>query len=315
MPPGSLFSCFDFLLRSDIPLTELDAAGAGDTRPVVPVRLGSVPESTHGMDSPAMGLRVCGEDALLTVEQVGRYLVRGDREIVIEPAAGSTERSIRLFLLGSALGILCHRRGLMPLHANAVIAGGDAFAFAGPSGAGKSTLASHFVRAGYPVLCDDVCVIAFAADGTPLAWPGLRRLKLWDDAAQALGHDREKLERVVEGFHKYQIPLPPARMAEPVPLRRLYILGKAEDCAPGFRRLRGQEAMHAVIQHTYRGAYLRPLGLAQQNFRHAAMLLALAEAWEVHRAWGYDVFEREAAQIERHMQSAAARIAPQRRAS
>lgn len=313
MPPGPLYSCFDFLLHSEIPLAELDAASTEDARPVVRVRLGSIPSVLARTNNQAMSLSVSGEDALLTVERVGRYLVRGDREILVEPAAEATERRIRLFLLGSALGILCHRRGLLPLHANAVIAGDGAFAFAGPSGAGKSTLAAHFARAGYPVLCDDVCVVGFSA-GTALAWPGLRRLKLWSEAAQALGHDEEKLERVVEGFSKYQVPLPPASTAEPLPLKRLYLLGKAEGHPPGFRRLRGQEAMRAVITQTYRSAYLHPLGLAPQNFRHAAMLLARTEVWEVHRTWGYDVFEREAA-IEQHMQSATTRIAAQRQAS
>src|SRR5690606_16057916 len=224
--------------------------------------------------------------------------------IVVEPAPHASERNVRLFLLGSALGILCHQRGLMPLHANAAVAGGGAFAFAGHSGAGKSTLAAHFSRAGYPVLCDDVCVISLAPDGTPLAWPGLPRLKLWGDAVQAFGHGGAALERAVDGFDKYHVPLPAGIEARPVPLRRLYVLTRATGGgAGGLRRLRGHGAMRAAIGQTYRGIYLRPLGLSTQNFRHAAALLARAEAWEARRAWGYAVFEREAARIERHMLS------------
>ena len=113
---------------------------------------------------------------MLTVDGVGRYLVRGGAEILVDAAGGAAERDVRLFLLGSALGILCHQRGLLPLHANAVVANGAAYAFAGHSGAGKSTLAAHFAQAGYEILCDDVCVISFDEAGQPLAWPGLPRL-------------------------------------------------------------------------------------------------------------------------------------------
>jgi hypothetical protein len=315
MSGASLYSCFDFRLRSEIPLIELRSANKADSRPLVDIRLGRVPETLPGGSICEWGLQVAGGDALLSIDGVGRFLIRSGREIVVEPAPQGSERGVRLFLLGSAIGILCHQRGLMPLHANAVVAGDGAFAFAGQSGAGKSTLAAHFSRAGYPVLCDDVCVIGFAADGTPMAWPGLPRLKLWSDAVEAFGHGGKTLERAVDGFDKYHVPLPVDAEARPVPLRRLYVLTKAAEGEPGaFRPLRGFEAMRAVITQTYRGVYLRALGLSAQNFRHAAALLAHAEAWEASRAWGYTVFGQEAGRIEQHILTAA-QIAATRKAS
>jgi hypothetical protein len=306
MAETHLYACFDFRLRSDIPLRELPPADETDATPLVDIRLGRVPEALAGSAPGQFGVQAADDAVLLTVPGIARYLVRGAGAIVVDPAPGGSDRNVRLFLLGSALGILGHRRGLLPLHANAVVADGGAYAFCGHSGAGKSTLAAHFAREGYGILCDDVCAISFAEDGTPLAWPGLPRLKLWSDAAEAFGHDSASLDRAVDGLEKYHVPLAEAGAGQPVPFRRLYVLARTEaDEAPAIARLHGQRAMAAVMEHTYRHGYLAPMGLAAQHFRLCAALMRRAEVYEARRDWGYEVFAREAALFERHIREAA----------
>jgi hypothetical protein len=306
-PAARTYSCFNFRLHSTIPLAELMMAdGPDDARPLVEIRLGELPELLPGGRVAGHGLQIAGDIAMLTVTNVGRYLVRAGSEILVDPAPGGSERDLRLFLLGSALGILCHQRGLLPLHANAIVAEGGAVAFAGHSGAGKSTLAAHFQRAGYEVLCDDVCMISFDEAGLPCAWPGLPRLKLWGDAAAAFGHDSSTLDQAIEGMDKYHVPMAAAGAARPIPFRRLYVLSRADDGEAGaIARLRGQNALEAVMAQTYRGAYLGPMGLTERHFRQCMALLAHAEIYAASRAWGYDVFDREAQRLERHIFDAA----------
>ncbi len=213
---------------------------------------------------------------------------------------------MRLFLLGSALGILAHQRGLVPLHANAVVVNGGAYAFCGPSGAGKSTLAGHFQRSGYELLCDDVCPVASDANGRPVAWPGVPRLKLWSDAAQALGHDPATLDTIAEGIPKYHLPVTRPGAPRAVPLRRLYVLGRIEkdgivSGGGTITRLTGRDALQAVLAHTYRGMYLPQMGLSARHFGHCAAMLGSLEVYSAPRVWGFDVFEREAARLERHI--------------
>lgn len=297
-----VYSCFDFRLRSEIPLPELTvAAEASDTRPVVDIRLGPTPQTLPNAPPPEYGLQVAGDEVLFETPGTARFLVRAGREIIVDILPGGSDRTMRLFLLGSALGILCHQRGLLPLHANAIVADGQAVAFAGHSGAGKSTLAAHFQRAGYEVLCDDVCMIGFDADGRPFAWPGLPRLKLWGEAAAAFGHHRENLDPVMDGLDKYQVPLAGAGAARPIPFHRLYVLSKAEGAEGGVHRLRGQQAMAALMAQTYRVQYLGPMRLKGRHFQQCAALLNHAGVYSASRAWGYDVFEREAGLLEKHM--------------
>src|SRR5436190_11076502 len=105
-----LYSCFDFCLRSEIELIELARADADDARPVVDVRVGPVPDELAGAEPARFGIQTASDEVLLTVTGNARYLVRGGREIIVDPAPAGSELNVRLFLLGSALGILCHQR-------------------------------------------------------------------------------------------------------------------------------------------------------------------------------------------------------------
>lgn len=297
-----LYSCFDFRFASEIPLGELTPAAADDPRPIVTIRYGDVPDG--GEDHM---LHSDGERAMLRVPRVGRYMMVAGSEIVVAPLEGASARDVRLFLLGSALGVIAYQRGLLPLHANAVVIDGRAHAFAGHSGAGKSTLAAHFAAAGHPVLCDDVCAISFDDAGRPLAWPGLPRLKLWQDAADRFGHDTRLLDRAIEGHDKYHVPLTAAAGATPVPFARLYLLDRAAPDAPSqVDRLRGGDAMSAVMEHCYRPQYVPRLGLTASHFRACGALVRHAAVFAAHRGWGYDVFAREAAWLEAHARESVA---------
>ena len=306
MVPMTHYACFDFLLRSQIPLPELVAApGIDPAVPIVDIRIEPLPEILPGTHAIGHGLQVAGDAALLTVNKIARFLIRGGREIIVDPMEGASEGNVRLFLLGSALGVLCHQRGALLLHANAIVTPDGAFAFAGDSGAGKSTLAAHFERAGYEILCDDVCMIRFDEAVKPFAWPGLPRLKLWGDAAEAFGYDRAALDVAIDGMDKYHVPFARRIASRPIAFRRLYVLEQAEaGAAGGFTRLRGMAAMEAALAQTYRSQYLEPMGLKTDHFRKCAALLDRIEVYGASRAWGYDVFDREAGRLERHLTEA-----------
>ena len=47
--------------------------------------------------------------------KVGRYRIEAGNRITVESEPGVPERNVRLFLLGSAFGVLLHQRGLLPV--------------------------------------------------------------------------------------------------------------------------------------------------------------------------------------------------------
>lgn len=295
-------SCYGLHIRSQIALPEIDDTSASDAPglPHVAVRRGNVPDAQRD-GGAGDGLWVDDGRVSFDIAGVARYLVRDGCEIVVDPAPGASLRDIRLYLLGSAFGILCHQRGLMPLHANAIVVQGEAVAFAGVTGAGKSTLAAYFQSCGHQLLCDDVCVVSFDESGRPLAWPGPPRLKLWRDALAAFGHDGERLERVVERRDKFHLPFSRSIGHAPFPLRRLYVLRTNETQAESsFSRLRGASAIEAIAAQTYRSRFLGRMGLQMRHLRQSAALAKHSEIYVASRPWGFGVFAREAERILRH---------------
>ncbi|MEO9212204.1 MAG: hypothetical protein ABI242_03530, partial [Caulobacteraceae bacterium] len=205
-----------------------------------------------------------------------RLRVTGGATLTVETTASTAAADLRLHILGSGMGALCHQRGLLALHAAALAGSGGAVAFVGGSGAGKSTLAALVDGRGGVVLCDDLCVIGFDAAG-PVTWPGVARIKLWPDAAALLGLDPATLTRISPAADKLAAPIHGLAGVAARPLGRVYVLDEAEHGAAP-RRLGGSEAAGALFAHVYRWPLAVRTGQAQAVF---AACVALARTCPV----------------------------------
>lgn len=293
--PASTYRLFGLNLRSEMDLAGLAPSaetGAAD----VEIGFGPVPASDH------VGYRATEEGTLLAVAKVGRYLIRDGRQILIEPAPGASERNLRLFLLGSAIGALLHQRGLLPLHANAIDLGGRAVAFSGHSGAGKSTIAAWFHDQGHTILADDVCVIGFDEKGRALAYPGIPRLRLWREALEASGRDAESYTRSFDDTDKYDVPTVNEAAAEPMPLAAIYLLRKAEETANDaeIERLKGVDAVETLVSNTYRGGYLSMIGRTSEHLAACVRVARAVPVFRAQRLWGFDRFDEQARRLSDH---------------
>lgn len=248
------YQVFGLTLRSDLALPELPACPFD--RPIdVTIRVAALDPALPR----APGLHRLEDATLLVIEGVGRYLARGGRALWVEPVPNVPPRNLRLFLLGSAMGLLLHQRGLLPLHANAVVIDGRAYAFTGPSGAGKSTLAAWFQDHGYRLLSDDVCVIGANDAGQAMVYPGLPRLRLWRDAVERSGRTPADFSRSYEeandDWEKYDVPTrADAGATEATVLGGVFLLERAAD--PQIVRLSPAESLAVLFGNIYRGEYL-----------------------------------------------------------
>lgn len=299
--PWRCYAAFGLRIASQIALPELPAAGDDPAGADLIIALGAVePRSASELDAAAP-TQSDAETFLLELPPA-RFLVENGRSITIDPAPGAAEREVRVWLLGSVIGVVCHQRGLLPLHANAIQIGAGAAAFAGPSGSGKSTLAAWFEQRGRKVLCDDVCVISFGADGEPLAWPGVPRIKLWRDALAALGRTPEGLDRVAVDHEKYNLPIGHAVSPAPLRLERLYLLRQASATPDRMvNPLSGAAAVGAIADNTYRWGLAVRMRRSPKLLANCVALAMHCEVFTVDRLWGYDDFEAEARKIERHL--------------
>lgn len=287
------YDLFGLLVQSELPLAEL-FEGTGE--PDVVIRYGAV--AATGGEVPGLTARADG--ALLSIPEVGRYLIRDGREILVDPLPGVSDRNLRLFLLGSAFGAILHQRGLLPLHANAVEMDGRAVAFMGHSGAGKSTMAAWFLDHGSRVLADDVCVVGPGPAGEPIAHPGIPRLRLWREAIEESGRSVADYELAFDRLDKFNVPTPRPEAGGPLPLSHVYLLERAEPGGDGIRQLQGVAAIDALIANTYRGGYLPLIGAVRRHFEACLDLVRQVPVFSAHRAWGFDRFDPQAAALEAH---------------
>ncbi len=269
MVSGHAYQAYGLNIHSTIALPELRSAGAVDqtdlfifSQPVTGPELG---------ERPARMAWTEGGDASIAVREAGAFLVRGGREIIVDPAPQADDSVLRLYLLGPALAVALHQRGWLILHASAVALGEKVVAFLGGSGWGKSTLAAALQQRGHPLVADDFIAVPIDAEaGAPRVYPGFPQLKLWPEAAASLGTDAAQLPRVHPGFEKRAQRLSAGFAHEALPLGGLYVLAEGEPA--GIQPLDKQAALVELVRHSYMSHTLPPAAAAAHLRQCAAVL-------------------------------------------
>lgn len=260
------YVAYGLSIRSDLPLPELVAGGAGTD---VLVRWGRVDRLPSAADATGTGFWAKSGEACHFVEGVGAFGVRCGREIIVEPAVGVEQRVLRLFILGPVLGVLLHQRGFLVLHASAVAANGFAVSFLGGRGWGKSTVAAAFHARGHAFVADDVTAIDMSPGGFTVL-PAFPQLKLWPEGVVSLGEAPERLPRIHPLVEKRARRATQGFSRRPCPLKRIYVLAEGPD--PAIEPLRPQEALIELVRHSYGTRLLKLDGAACLHFLQCTRL-------------------------------------------
>jgi hypothetical protein len=190
--------------------------------------------------------------SLIAIKDVADFEIRGGRQIRVWPAAGATRKNVEIFLLGPAWATLCHQRGVLPLHASAIVTRTGITAFAGHSGTGKSTAAALLDLMGYELIADDILPVNFNQNSTPGAWPYLRRLKLSRDYIVRLGlTPGEIVSETLDTNRNFVLP---KRTGNDKwrKLNRLYLLeSHVTDSQSPIEQLTGAAAVRVLVDQTY----------------------------------------------------------------
>ncbi len=267
------YSAYGLSIRSTLSLPELTpgvgpSADSGD----VTMQFGTVQPRPSQLDESGFGFRATADEACHVVEKVGAFLVRGGREILIDPAPGVEERLLRLSLLGPVMALILHQRGLLVIHGSVVARGDRAVAFLGKNGWGKSTIAAGLHAKGYDLVTDDVAAIRLEPEG-PSVIPGFPQVKLWPEAATLLGESPESLPILHPDFDKRGFRAERGFSLAPRRLERIYAL--ASGPAPAIEPLEPREACFELLGHWYGhrfGGGLLQNGSAALHLRQCAEL-------------------------------------------
>jgi hypothetical protein len=180
---------------------------------------------------------------------------RAGREIWTTWLEPLTLEDTATYLLGPVMGFVLALRGLVCLHASAIVVEGTAVAFVGPAGAGKSTTAAAFAARGLSVLAEDVVTLDDCGNGF-FVRPAYPCIRLWPASAATLFGSRSALPPLTPNWDKCYLDLSQSAgrfESEPRPLGAIYLLDERSDDpqAPFVQSLDAAAGMISLIANTY----------------------------------------------------------------
>ncbi|MDD5058030.1 MAG: hypothetical protein PHQ60_09160 [Sideroxydans sp.] len=238
----------------------------------VSIRFEHIPTSCFP-DGLHKGANLLGSGkVLLNIEEVAKYLIIDGKEVLIDPYPDVRAEYVRLFLLGSALGILLLQRGMLPLHGCGIVHNGKAILFLGDSGIGKSTLAEAFRRKGYKLITDDVSALCFADKSSVNVFPAYPKINLMEETAKNFDIKTEGLSEAHNKKKKFAVPVGESFCSDPNPLARIYILHRTLGSAIHLEQPAKIAAIPFLARNTYRRQIIKKMGHQQRHIEQCANL-------------------------------------------
>jgi hypothetical protein len=219
----------------------------------------------------------------LRIPGIASYQVNNGEEILVCPETGAIPLDVRAYLLGTLFVVLCQQRGLLPLHASAVINGRGVVAFVARSGQGKSSLAAHLAQRGFRVVGDDICLIDSSAEQA-MVIPVAPWLKLWRNSLEMLGSATDGLERVFSEDDKYRLPLEGPLAREPI--HKIVFLDSTGHSAPQLEEVTAIEAIPLLMNLTHQAYVLEGTGQRPESFLRCSRVASQARSYRLLRPWG-----------------------------
>lgn len=278
---SSLHRAFGLVWQLPFPVPELRPAHPGEHAHVT-VTTGQVPPPPVDAVRSGPLRRVAPGEAWVELPGVVRFWVRQGDSIRMEAAPTAEAQFVRLMLLGPVAGLLLLQRGLLPLHASAIVTPAGAALFVGHSGAGKSTLLNEFLRRGYPMIAEDIAAVRLDAQGRPWVEPGVQATKLWADSAEHLGQSTQGLAQVRSGREKYVVPVAEHLAAEAAPLAAIYALTRHNSRDILLDEHRDARKFEILNEYTAQKLAIKGMGVDASHFRH--MVAVANQARLVHVA-------------------------------
>ena len=290
-------------LNSELLLPELKESNT-EEKPDIFIRLGKLDPPPLEPTPTVCYCKIDSQEAYLAWEQVGTFLAREGKEIIVDLIPDVEESVVRLFLLGAVLGMLLHQRGLFILHASTVNIGNRAVIFMGDKGWGKSTTAGALHCRGHQLLADDVTAIDLSNPDRPMVLPGYGQLKLWPESAIALNCNPANLPLLHPQLEKRDYLVKEKLALNPVPLKHIYLLASGAELS--IDSLSTPQALAAVMHNWYCARFgtqmLQAIAMGE-HFSRCTNLIAQIPVFSLKRKHSLDDLDEIASAIESHLNS------------
>ena len=220
---------------------------------------------------------------LFYVPAIAIFSIQNGCTIFVSPMQDADEEIIRLYLLGTCMGVILMQRGTFSLHGSAVVIEDRAYAFVGHSGVGKSTLAAAFLSRGYSLMTDDVIAVSPAVGGGTVVIPGYPQQKLWQESLDSLGMESKTYAPLHREYSKFAVPVSHNFCSVEVPLGGVFELNPGQEESLHIEQMKGLSRIPLLHNHTYRNMLIPLLGLEQSHFSASTSLVNQCPIYKVNR--------------------------------
>lgn len=192
------------------------------------------------------------------------FFIRPDT-IVAHLRDGTYRYLVELWLFGKVFSVWLELRGVPTIHASSVVTNQGAICFLSTSGGGKSALAATLVKAGCPLITDDILPVKREGD-VFLGVPGYPSMRMWPDQAEYFVGSYEELDLVHPLYSKRRVRVGPDGFgtfcSKEQPLKAIYVPERqgpdAEICIEPLSRT---DALFELIKNSFTARVVEALGL------------------------------------------------------
>lgn len=275
------YRSFGFSIASEYQLPELSFSEheLEEEQPGLTIAGADLTETWDSLNPVSAHLAIDGKTVYVRVPDTGIFAMENGRSILVSLFPEANMDKVRLYLLGSCMGVILMQRRILPLHGSAIAIDGHAYAIVGHSGAGKTTLSTYLLEQGYQLLSDDLIAVTLDQDDNPIVTPSYPQQKIWQETIDLLGMKPERIKPLFERETKFAVPVSDRFHSSPLPLAGVYELIKVDQGA-ALQPVEGLERFHTLLQHTFRGFLIERLGLMDWHF---GFLARFANRIQMHR--------------------------------
>lgn len=246
------YKIYGLIIKSELELPEAFEINENEIDNVdINIKLENIQEDIISLINAG---RVAGykpKDMWFRIENVGIYHIKNGNTIYVQIFDNADIDKVRVFIMGSSLGMLLLERQEIAIHGGSVIDNDKALIITGDSGAGKTTLTSRFRENGYKFLADDVSALSFIDDKIYVE-PALPIQKLCKDALINFGHDVKKLKRIDDEREKYVLPLKDIFQTNRCRLTAIFEIVPYDGEVVNIEEIKGHEKFNIILKNIYR---------------------------------------------------------------
>lgn len=277
------YKAFGLSISSDIYFPELETISHQIESTDIDIRIGDLTSLYFEPNGEPVQFIFNKNYIAFQFSDVATFFIQDGKSITVSPIKEADEDQIRLYILGTCMGVLLIQRRILPLHGSTVAINGRAYSFIGESGAGKSTIASAFLKQGFQLVTDDVIAVELSKDSVPYVKPSYPQQKLWQESLGQFGIETANYSPIYKRETKFVVPVDSQYLTEPIQLAGIFELVKTDSESIEIVPIENLKRIQTLFCHTYRNFIIPELGLMDWHFTYSTKIINHIKMYQIKR--------------------------------